>query len=326
MTTIATDAVAVPDDPEQPATPTEWAPDPDALFSATAAFDEEDDVADTQLGPKKTRSENKTPQSQYSPRDVATVGESPRGHFAFNIQCDQPVFGTARRPDTREDVPACRVVFTAAFQRFLTKRRYRMAKITVTFEDGAVADRDPDDDADEAAIEAALPFQPRVLAYEPKQWWGREETGRDEIRRGGTAGLSSPGLPVTPSASVDYRRKTTLPLTDHAEIEGNTWGPSRSAVRWSLTQNEVSNHGIINRLALPIVVQYTPGRPFVARIRVVATVDWGLATRTMRAGKLDDPIRFDPDKLGANNAHEDLNDDLKPLCGLDGYRGRFRLK
>jgi hypothetical protein len=302
----------------EPKSVDELAPAEEEAFSSIIL--EEDPIAESQLGPRRYL--NKTPESRISPRDLVTEQESFRGHFLFNIRSSSPVFGhwklSKRLLDGRETVPACQVILEAAFTTVLTNRKYKSAKINVEFQDGAIADLDPDDDANESAIEEALQFQPKILAFAPQKWWGPEEVRDGEIKVEGQ--LNAPPPVGTPSFTLGYTKPVVV--TGRTQIDGILRGTTSSEVQWSLQQNTLKNSGIISRFSMPIIVQYTPRRPFVARVRVVAEVEWGFPFGKIGAGKLDDPIRFDPEKLGATEDTE-LSRDLNDLCNLKHYEGSF---
>jgi hypothetical protein len=48
---------------------------------------------------------------------------------------------------------------------------------------------------------------------------------------------------------------------------------------------------------------------------------WGVGK--IVAGRRDEPLRFDPNKLGAREAKSELIQDLKELYNLEGYAGDF---
>ncbi|KAJ5668027.1 uncharacterized protein N7477_006597 [Penicillium maclennaniae] len=70
--------------------------------------------------------------------------------------------------------------------------------------------------------------------------------------------------------------------------------------------------------------EYTPGRPFAARVTVKAEVEWGF--EAIVAGKLDHPIKFDPGRLGESGGNMELNVDMTRPCNIEGYEGRMVVK
>ncbi|KAJ6111695.1 hypothetical protein N7523_007756 [Penicillium sp. IBT 18751x] len=295
-------------------------------FSFSVALDlEEDKIGGNQLGSRPIV--NKTPQSQYSPRELVTERESFRGHFFFNIRCPRvPVIGkfTKLNPsnDAKEVLSACRVIFDASFSSRLTSRKFKRALITVSFYDSTVVNLDPDDDENEAAIEEAAQFTPTILAFEPRQWRGPEDIREGQNTYNAQVNFADPTTGLGFSGQWGKTRPVIVP--GQAEINGSIRGMTSSVVEWTLAQNALRNTGIVPQFSLPIVVQYTPGRPFAARVTVKAEVEWGF--EAIVAGKLDDPIKFDPGKLGESGANMELNVDMTRLCNIEGYEGRTVVK
>jgi len=58
---------------------------------------------------------------------------------------------------------------------------------------------------------------------------------------------------------------------------------------------------------MPIVVQYTSGRPFAARVGVVAEAERGVGK--IVAGKQDKPLRFDLNKLDTREEKSEVIQD-----------------
>ncbi|KAJ5118624.1 hypothetical protein N7476_010980 [Penicillium atrosanguineum] len=290
-------------------------------ISLTVALDlEEDKIGETQLGSRVIV--NKTPQSQYSPRELVTEKESFRGHFFFNIRCPrQPLIGKFTRLNTSNDakevLSACRVTLDASFASRLTSRKFKRALITVSFYDNAVVNLDPDDDENEVAIDEAAQFTPRILAFEPRQWRGPEDIREGRNTSNAQVNLVDPTTGLGFSGQWERTRPVIVP--GQAEINGSIRGMTSSVVEWTLAQNALRNTGIIPQFSLPIVVQYTPGRPFAARVTIKAEVEWGF--EAIAAGKLDDPIKFDPDRLGKSGDDTELNVDMSRLCNIEGYGG-----
>ena len=278
----------------------------------------EDEIAEEQLSSKAPKYyQNSTLESQYSPRDLVTEKEeSFFGQFHIQMKCRRPVFGKFQNEQTVDEVPACLVIFTAAFASKMTSRKFQYAKVVVSFEDGVLAGLDLDDDANDEVVAAAMPYQPRVLAFEPEQWWGPVEVQEGEITY--EANLTPNSQVSNQGVGLSLRYSQPTLMKERSEIQGLE---TSSKICWSLKQNFVTNSGVVPQFSMPIIVQYTPGRPFVARVQISAKAPW--RPGKIVTGDLDDPLRFDPERLGANKGDTDLSMDLKPLCKLDRYAGGF---
>ena len=281
---------------------------------------DEDQLAEGQLGAKKRPTKNRTPEHEYSPRQLVTEKESLNRHYYLQVKCRRPVFGTFKSPETQKEGPACLIIFTAAFLSF-GSRNIETAKITISFEDGVIASLDANSGADLEAMEEALAFQPEVLDFEPRHWWGLEEILTSDANLKGKVKL--PTFSSGPGSSLSFRRTEPILQKGRSSIHGVIVGENSSEVKLSLGQNPVTHSGIVPEFSIPIVISYTPGRAFAARIQVSAKS--GMPFGSISTGKLDDPLKIDPDKLvEGNDDTRKLNEgDMKVLCNLDKYKGGF---
>ncbi|KAE9362823.1 hypothetical protein N431DRAFT_450277 [Stipitochalara longipes BDJ] len=222
----------------------------------------ENDLLTNQLGSSPVR--NVTEEEQYTPRELVTEKESLWRRFYFHVRCHKPRFGVV------DGAPACLIVFDHAFTASLTKSRFKRAKVEVVFEDSSVAFLDPDDDANDDAISEAARFHPKVVAYEPRLWHGVREKGEGSTQVQANLTAGDPGGAVSTTAGIT--RQTPFVKDGSAKIQGVVKGRTSSEVTWSIDENEMSSSGFVTDFSTPIIVQYTKGRKFAARVKVTALV------------------------------------------------------
>jgi len=272
----------------------------------------DDKVALNQLGTSVYL--NKDAESTISPRELVTAQE--RSRFYFHVCCRKPQFGTYNGQ------PACLLRFDYAFQTKGTSSRFKEATIEVAFEDAATTYLDPDDDDNGITIAEGIKRQPRVEAFEPHQF-----ASRLDEREGHTTtnlGLSASDPTNVVSAQAGTKVETPFIVDGQRRIHGVLHDSPPSRLVWTVKENALRGRGIFPEFSTPVVVSYTEGHKFAARISVAAKVDWRLMP--VVSGKRDDPIFVDPHKLGARRREgQDLKSvDLQTLCNLHSSEGSFK--
>ncbi|KAF2464997.1 uncharacterized protein BDR25DRAFT_360901 [Lindgomyces ingoldianus] len=245
-----------------------------------------DDTLDYQLSPPVFL--NTAEAHKYSPRDLVTERELLAGRFYLQVRCQRPKFGVY------QDRPACLIILDHAFQNANTKSRFKSAQISIFFEDASVIYLDPNDDDNDDAFEAARPHRPKVLEFQPMNYMRHAPstpTAKGSITA--TLGISSaglvPGIPV-PELSAEVEAKRPFVKEGFHSITGVTKGASQNLLSFALAENTLSKSGVIPRLSTPVIVSYTPGRKFAARVKVQAVLE-GRFTGLVQ-GKKDDPLMF----------------------------------
>ena len=259
---------------------------------------------------------NTTEAERTGPRELVTAKETTRKHFYLHVRCQQPKFGTY------DGQPACLLVFDHAFRTSLTKSRFKHARIEILFEDAAMTSLDPDDDADADALAEAMKYQPRVLAFEPHKFQSKVDIRDGSKGVHADVSITYPGIPVTPS--VGRSSETPFIKEGVATIHGLLHDKAGARTSWTVDENDLRKSFVFSDFSTPIIVNYTKGRKFAARVEVAAKIEWRPVQ--LLAGKRDDPLYFDPEKLHTVAESETSDFKLIPLrslCRLDGYHGTF---
>lgn len=268
-----------------------------------------DDLRAGQLGTAIFR--NMTVAEQSSPRELVTAKEL--RHFYFHVRFQSARYGTFARK------PACLIVLDFSFQKSgSTMSRFQHAEIDVEFEDGVTVTSNPhgDDIEDEEEDEErdALKHQPRVLSFEPRNYQGPVASGQGHTMLGAQISLSPPGgiVSLTPSIS----KQTPFVKEGYFKAHGTVRDNPPSRVHLSMDENEMTHGGIRAEMSLAMIVNYTPGRKFAARVRVKC--DLYLRLLRPMCGEKDEPIWFDPQRMRRKGA---ANSQTKVIVG-EGERAR----
>jgi hypothetical protein len=184
---------------------------------------------------------------------------------------------------------ACRIVLDFSFQQ-LSSSRFESAEVEVEFEDAANV-LEGAELPEDAIVDTT--YQPRILAFEPQIFSGpvsfAEGTTNLSVQaslppRSGIANLSASLGKTKP-----YHVKKAFKI--HGAVRDNP--PSR--VVWTMRENELTKEGIREEVSTALIVSYTPGHKFAARVRVRAILWMGFLRPV--CGKKDEPIFFNPEKM-----------------------------
>jgi hypothetical protein len=249
-------------------------------------FPLEDD--DLQAGLLKSY-KNVSEEDQDKPRAIITAKDLPRLCY-FHVRFSTAHYGSFRAQPEEPLKWACRIVLDFSFQQ-LSSWRFESAEIELEFEDAANVVLHGVKRSEDAIVDTT--HQPRVLAFEPQYFSGpvsfAEGTRNDSLQvnvspPGGIAGLSG-GV----SATKPYHMKECFKM--HGVLRDNP--PSR--IVWTMAENKLTKEGIRREVSTALIVSYTPGHKFAARVRVRANLWMGFLRPV--CGKKDEPIFFNPDKM-----------------------------
>ena len=246
-----------------------------------------DEGATSQLG--GNRYVNETEAQLSSPRSTITAREL--HHFRFQAR-----YRGGARFGTFDQKPACLIILDFSFQKFgSTPCRYKHARIDVAFEDAKVALAEMQDPQE---FEECMAHNPRVLAFEPHDYHGPGTSGTGSSTIGGSVSLSAPGgifgVSLNPSHTTPFARE------GYAQVHGVPTDED-SRIVFSVDENSMSGDGIRSEWSAAMIVQYTPGRRFAARVRIKAHIF--LRVTNPVCGAKDDPVFFDRDYMrGAGKA------------------------
>lgn len=236
-----------------------------------------DESATSQLGGKSYV--NETEAQLFSPRSTITAREL--RHFRFQAR-----YRGGARFGTFDQKPACLIILDFSFQKFgSTPCRYKHAEIDVAFEDGKAALADVQDPQE---FEDCMAHQPRILAFEPHEYHGPGTSGTGSTTIGGSVSLSAPGGIL--GASLNPSRTTPFAREGYAKVHGFPTDED-SRIVFSVDENSMSGDGIRSEWSAAMVVQYTPGRRFAARVHIKAHIF--LRVTNPVCGAKDDPVFFD---------------------------------
>ncbi|KAJ9640190.1 hypothetical protein H2204_003415 [Knufia peltigerae] len=233
---------------------------------------EDDDLRAGQLGTRIYRNLNET-----EPRDLITAKES-KNQYHFQARFAFAKYGTYHGAD------ACLVVVRVSFQQ-RSSHRFKSAEIEMNFEDAANVDLNPH----EADIDTT--HQPKVLDFEPKEFQGPTTDALVQNSLSLSVQVSAPSIPVavTPGGSTS----TTYVKKRRFKIHGIVEDDPPSSLHWVIREDDIQKDGIPSEVKVAMIVTYTPGRKFAARLRLRADVF--LPFLRPVCGLKDEPIFFDPE-------------------------------
>lgn len=236
----------------------------------------EDDLRAGQLGTQIYRS---LAEHQATPRSLITAA-SKKDAYYFQVRFHYAQYGTYQGKD------ACLIVLRLSFQQHGSSR-YKSAELEVEFEDAVNVGINPfDNDIDTT-------YQPRVLAYEPVLFEGpvTGAIGSTSVKL--DVPLSVPGGIVGITPGISYTKGSVY--EGKFRIHGVVKEDPPSLIHWTMREDKIKKNGIRPELSVPIIVSYTPGRRFAARVRFKADLYMTLLRPV--CGMKDDPIFFDPDYM-----------------------------
>jgi hypothetical protein len=187
--------------------------------------------------------------------------------------------------------PATLIILKFKFQSLAIGRRFKSARITVTF-------LDTEDD-----------FAPAVEKITPDGTWALNQSVETEDRTtsGSLTGISGPGFTV--NAGMQYQYHETGQKTDQATVSGTACiddsRKDRKHVRgknnvviWSLLENPFTKQGIPTFLQGAILLKRNPNiaqKIFKALVEIEVVVDWETYFRSLiHKTPEDEPIVFHP--------------------------------
>ena len=246
----------------------------------------EDD--DLQAGLLKSY-KNEGEEEKDMPRAIITAKDLPNLCY-FHVHFSTGECGNFRTQPKEPLKPACRVVLDFSFQQ-LSSWRFEKAEIEVEFEDAANVILDGADTSEDAIVDTT--HQPRILAFEPQYYAGPVSFAEGTTNPNIQANISPPGgifgLSVGNGATKPFHLKESFKI--HGVLRDNP--PSR--IVWTVSENKLTKEGIRREFSTALIVSYTPGHKFAARVRVRANLWMGFLRPV--CGKKDDPIFFNPEKM-----------------------------
>jgi hypothetical protein len=135
--------------------------------------------------------------------------------------------------------------------------------------------------------------QPRTLAFQPQEYYRPVHSTKGFSAIQASISLSPPGgiASVTPTVT----KQTPFVREGYFKAHGVLRDNPPSRLHLTLDENELTSGGIRPELSIALIVSYTPGRRFAARIRV--RVDLFMKILGPMCGEKDDPIYFDPNAM-----------------------------
>lgn len=187
--------------------------------------------------------------------------------------------------------PATLIILKFKFQSLAIGRRFKSARITVTF------------------LDTKENLAPAVEKITPDGTWALKQSVETEDRTmsGGLTGISGPGFTV--NAGMQYQYHETGQKTDQATVSGTaSIDDSRkdgkhvrgknNVVIWNLLENPSTNQGIPTFLQGAILLKRNPNmaqKTFKALVRIEVVVDWKMYFWTIiHKTPEDEPIVFHP--------------------------------
>lgn len=241
------------------------------------------------------------------PRREVTAIDS--AAYTLIVRCRRPIYGNATN-DKNELVSAAFIAFNISFQETYASSRFKRAEFVVEFLDTATVHLNPH------ATRIDRTYQPVILGFEPRTFDGpiTRIKGQTTYKLG--VGVSDPtniaGLKGTVSQTQEYIKE------GHFNVHGVKRERDISKIKWVIKEDPIKKTGLPKELeSLAIMVTCTPGRKFVARVRVEADIRVLLGQVAPMAGKKDDPLYFTPlDRPPSTQLEPKLNEAREEWEGL----------
>jgi hypothetical protein len=249
----------------------------EGAFEFSICF-EDDDYEDGLLGPGVPG--NSSAHESQPRKQVAFLKSS---SYSMRVRCRRPLYGTAKNEEG-EDVSAALVVLDFAFVRLGDRNvRFKTANISFDFQDAATIGLNPHDASFDWSV------QPEVLHWEPRTFIGAVTQFVE--KRTGQLGLTL-SEPLNIAGVEAKLAGVSANVKDHFfSIQSTREEEAESCVRWIL--QEKPKDGLpLYEIPLAAIVRCIPGRKFIAKVRVEATIrlSWGQISRI--AGEKDGPLPF----------------------------------
>ncbi|KAH7010167.1 hypothetical protein EDB80DRAFT_892223 [Ilyonectria destructans] len=241
---------------------------------------EYDDYDQSLLG---SRTHKNSAGYQSQPRKEVTSYDS--AGYGLEVRCRRPRYGTSKN-EAKEDVSAALVVLDFSFQpRYSDSTvRFKRAEITFDFDDADTVDHNPHDGMlDPTHQLEVLHWEPRTFQSPATQIVGQKSA---------QIGLSVEGPSGVGKAGVQTNETKPIIRESAFSIHAVKMGDPGSLIRWTIREDNIRKSGLPPELSLGVICSCTPGRKFVARIRVEATIRLSLLQLSRVAGEKDDPLCF----------------------------------
>ncbi|KAH8817335.1 hypothetical protein F5884DRAFT_248124 [Xylogone sp. PMI_703] len=291
--------------------------DQSTIFSFPLELDE---LRSGQLGSHVYKNFNES-----HPRELITAKRSSAYYFHARCRChsyglfykdhEDPIQG-GPNPDPKDLVPAALIVLDLSFQRRASDdTRFKMAEIEFEFYDAATVLLNHHERSDVFEDQ----YVPTVLHFEPRHFEGPVVSALGETKKGLSLSVSDPTNTVSLSPSIS---QTTPFALEGFSVHGVKENDPPSKIHWVIREDKLTKAGIRAEMSVAVIVGYTPGRKFAARVRIKADVASPLVFVKPVAGAKDDPLYFD---AGGDDGRDPiiLPRDLRKLTRLDASGGMW---